>query len=101
MKDHYIPEGDFPIGLDKNVFMLGNYFFNLFLVVGSQKCALFEVGVSGVVDVIENIKKSPFSDEMLALELFEQNYKDEFTLYTEDNIKNRTSLLVKRAKEVI
>jgi 2-aminobenzoylacetyl-CoA thioesterase len=52
MKDHYIPENDFPIKLDKNVFMLGNYFFNLFLVKGTHQSALFEVGVSGIVDTV-------------------------------------------------
>ena len=51
------------------------------------------------LNTIKNINQSPFSDERLAMELFEQSYKDEFTLYTEDNIKNCTSLLVKRAKE--
>lgn len=32
--------------------MLGNYFFNLFLVTGQNKSALFETGVSGVVDSV-------------------------------------------------
>ena len=52
MKDHYIPENKFPIKIDQNVLMLGNYFFNLFLVIGKRQSALFEVGVSGVVDTV-------------------------------------------------
>ena len=52
MKDHYIPEDTFPIKIDQNVLILGNYFFNLFLVIGNRYSALFEVGVSGIVDTI-------------------------------------------------
>ena len=52
MQEHYIPEKSFPVKLDKNVFMLGNYFFNLFLIVGEKKSALFEVGISAIVDSV-------------------------------------------------
>jgi len=52
MKDHYISEKKFPIQIDKNILMLGNYFFNLFLVIGNRSSALFEVGVSGIVDTV-------------------------------------------------
>ena len=58
MKEHYIPENRFPIRLDDNIFMLGNYFFNLFLIVGDKRCALFETGISAVVDsVIDQLEK--------------------------------------------
>ncbi|MDM8537727.1 MBL fold metallo-hydrolase, partial [Desulfobacterales bacterium HSG17] len=46
------PENSFPIKLDDNIFMLGNYFFNLFLIVGNNRCALFEAGISAVVDSV-------------------------------------------------
>jgi 2-aminobenzoylacetyl-CoA thioesterase len=52
MKNHYIPEDRFPIKLNTHVLMLGNYFFNLFLIIGNQSTALFEVGVSGIVDTV-------------------------------------------------
>lgn len=52
MKNHYIPENKFPIEIDKHIFILGNYFFNLFLIVGTKQSALFEVGISGVVDTV-------------------------------------------------
>jgi len=52
MKDHYIPEHKFPIQISRNVFILGNYFFNLFLILGKPFSALFEVGVSAVVDTV-------------------------------------------------
>ncbi len=52
MEKHYIPEDRFPVQLDNNIFMLGNYFFNLFLIAGKQNNALFEVGISAVVDQV-------------------------------------------------
>ncbi len=52
MKDHHIPENKFPLKIGKNIFILGNYFFNLFLVIGSRHSALFETGISGVVDTV-------------------------------------------------
>lgn len=56
MKDHYIPQDQFPMEITPGIRMLGNYFFNLILVSGAQKSALFEVGISGVVDqVIEQL----------------------------------------------
>ena len=62
-------------------------------------------GIQESIDItlntIKNIKQSPLSDEKLAMDLFKKSYKDEFTLYTENNIKNCTSLLVKRTKEMI
>lgn len=116
MKEHYIPEDKFPIEIDKNIFILGNYFFNLFLIIGSKYSAIFEVGISGIVDTVIRqlehldinpdfiISSHPHSDHItglpgLAMNLFEQSYKDEFTLYTPENIKNCMVLLVKRAKE--
>jgi glyoxylase-like metal-dependent hydrolase (beta-lactamase superfamily II) len=52
MKNHYTPEDRFPIPLTPQIRVLGNYFFNLGLVCGTEKSALFEVGVSGVVDSV-------------------------------------------------
>ncbi|MCP4114007.1 MAG: MBL fold metallo-hydrolase [Desulfobacteraceae bacterium] len=52
MKDHYIPEDRFPIRLTPHVTLVGNYFFNLFLVTGRTKTALFETGISGCVDEV-------------------------------------------------
>lgn len=46
----------FPVEIRPNIFMLGNYFFNLFLIAGEKETVLFETGVSGIVDtVIEQI----------------------------------------------
>ncbi|WP_022667766.1 MBL fold metallo-hydrolase [Desulfospira joergensenii] len=57
MKDHLIPENEFPMVLTPGVTLLGNYFFNLFLVRGKKKSALFETGISGIVDrVIDQLE---------------------------------------------
>lgn len=50
MKENYEIKGVFPRELAPGLWVLGNYFFNLYLVRGDQASALIEVGVSGVVD---------------------------------------------------
>ena len=58
MISHYIPEDQFPMPLSPRTQMVGNYFFNLFLIQGREKSALFETGVSGVVDsVIDQLRQ--------------------------------------------
>jgi 2-aminobenzoylacetyl-CoA thioesterase len=52
MKENYEIKGVFPRQLAPGLWVLGNYFFNLYLVRGYQASALIEVGVSGVVDEI-------------------------------------------------
>ncbi len=75
----YIPEKNFPIKLDPAVILLGNYFFNLFLIIGEKYTALFEVGVSAIVDTVIHqmdtllispdyiIPSHPHSDHMTGL----------------------------------
>ena len=43
---------DYPMPLSSRVTVLGNHVINLFLVQGDRKTALFEVGISGVVDTV-------------------------------------------------
>jgi len=52
MNENYEIKGVFPRELAPRLWVLGNYFFNLYLVRGDQASALIEVGVSGVVDDI-------------------------------------------------
>lgn len=53
----------FPMPLSPRVTVLGNYYFNLFLVRGDKKTALFETGISAVVDRVirqlENLDAAP------------------------------------------
>ena len=62
-KDHRNHQSDFPMPLTSRVTVLGNYFINLFLVQGNTKTALFEAGISGVVDTVihqlEQLEASP------------------------------------------
>ena len=79
MKEHYIPQDQFPLEVTPGIRVLGNYFFNLILVSGTQKSVLFEVGISGMIDqVIEQldflgvkldyiIPSHPHSDHMTGL----------------------------------
>ncbi len=52
MEKHIIPADQFPVKIDNNIYMLGNYFFNLFLVIGKHQSAIFEVGISAVADAV-------------------------------------------------
>lgn len=66
MKDHYIPEDRFPIKIDQNVYVLGNYFFNLFLIIGNGQSALFEVGISAIADhVIKQLESLGIEPDFL------------------------------------
>jgi len=49
-----IPVGkdDYPVALTDNLWALGNYYFNLYLVQGKNTSAIIEVGTSGVVDSV-------------------------------------------------
>jgi glyoxylase-like metal-dependent hydrolase (beta-lactamase superfamily II) len=58
MQKYIIPESNFPMKIDENIFVLGNYFFNLYLVIGQKKSALFEVGVSAISDRVINQLKT-------------------------------------------
>ena len=63
---HYIPESEFPQTIAPGIHMTGNYFFNLFVIQGSEKTVLFETGVSGVVDaVIEQLQGLELSPDVL------------------------------------
>jgi len=49
-----IPVGkeDYPVALTDNLWTLGNYYFNLYLVQGKNASAIIEVGISAVVDSV-------------------------------------------------
>ncbi|MBI5570021.1 MAG: MBL fold metallo-hydrolase [Desulfomonile tiedjei] len=52
METRYDRKTPFPQRLAEGLAVLGNYYFNLYLVQGEQASALIEVGVSGVVDLV-------------------------------------------------
>lgn len=57
-----IPQ-NFPMKLEENLWVLGNYYFNLYFVKGKKSSALIEVGISAVVDTVisqlEDMNESP------------------------------------------
>ncbi|HSL60665.1 MAG TPA: MBL fold metallo-hydrolase [Desulfotignum sp.] len=66
--DPNIPPPVFPMPLSSRVTVLGNYYFNLFLVQGDRKTALFEAGISAVVDtVIHQLEQLGVSPDYLIL----------------------------------
>jgi 2-aminobenzoylacetyl-CoA thioesterase len=50
--DTKIESSCYPMPLSSRVRVLGNHYINLFLVQGDQKTALFEAGISGMVDTV-------------------------------------------------
>ncbi len=53
----------FPASLSENLWVLGNYYFNLYLVQGNNASALIEVGISAITDTVieqsESLNVSP------------------------------------------
>ncbi|MCP3951654.1 MAG: MBL fold metallo-hydrolase [Desulfobacterales bacterium] len=57
-----------PLELTANIWLVGNYYFNLYLIKGTHACALVEMGVSAVVDaVIGQIDSLGVSPDYLVL----------------------------------
>ncbi len=54
---------------------------------------------SRALDIVDKIRDTQLSDQDLIKELFDTSYKEEFSLYTRENIMNCSGLLVKRARE--
>lgn len=54
---------------------------------------------SRTVEIIKMIKGTALDDRELTRKLFTMSYKDEFCLYTQENVTNCAGLLVKRAGE--
>ena len=52
MKDISTKRFRYPHKINDNLWVLGNYYINLYLVVGKEKCALVEVGISSTVDSV-------------------------------------------------
>jgi len=57
-----------PLELTANIWLVGNYYFNLYLIKGTHACALVEMGVTAVVDaVIGQIDSLGVSPDYLVL----------------------------------
>ena len=51
--------------------------------------------------LLQRIEHWQDSPEKLAQELFRESYRDEFTLYSEQNIKSVAGLLIRRGREYL
>jgi len=77
-----------PLALTDNLWLLGNYYFNLYLVQGKNGSALIEAGISAIADrVIQQIETldisptyliitHPHADHVTGLEALRERYPD-------------------------
>ena len=66
---------------------------------GTQAAKALETAHEATVALLDRIRSDRRKDEIIAEELFEENYRDEFTLYSPENIRGCCRLLVRRARE--
>jgi 2-aminobenzoylacetyl-CoA thioesterase len=63
IKHQFTPDTTFPIQLTDRLWVVGNYYFNLYLVRGDTATALVETGLSSMVDAViaqlEGLKATP------------------------------------------
>lgn len=88
MKFNRPNEPAFPRALAEGLWVVGNYYFNLYVVAGDQATALVEVGISAVVDdVIRQLDllklrpsflvvTHPHADHLTGLEGLRERYRD-------------------------
>ena len=62
--------------------------------------ARIRAAIDAARDFIERVTRTPLTDRELEAELFNESYRDEFTLYTRENIANCNRLLIKRARQM-
>ena len=68
-------------------------------LVGQAAAEALEESLKEAVSFRNRIRNDARDTEEIACELFEKYYRDELTLYTEENIRSSVRLVVKRAKE--
>ncbi|MBM3302179.1 MAG: MBL fold metallo-hydrolase, partial [Deltaproteobacteria bacterium] len=85
----------FPIFLGKGLWVVGNYYFNLYVVQGEQASALIEVGVSAVVDQVIGQLQSlkirpsflvvthPHADHLTGLDGLKEEYSEALVVAAE------------------
>lgn len=68
-------------------------------IMTDQVSYALDTAKSRTVEIINMIQYSTLNDTALVKQLFNMSYKDEFCLYTKENVTNCAALLVKRARE--
>ncbi len=59
-----------------------------------------QAGIDTARDFIKRVTRTSLTDRELEAQLFNESYRDEFTLYTKENIANCNRLLIKRARQM-
>ena len=59
-----------------------------------------QAGIDATLDFIHRVTRTSLTDTELEAQLFKESYRDEFTLYTEENIASCNRLLIKRARQM-
>ena len=68
-------------------------------LTGSDVDKAFRLARSAAENMLSKIARDEREGDQLAEEIFMEYYKDEFALYTEDNIRSVSRLLVRRGRE--
>jgi hypothetical protein len=58
-----------------------------------------QAGIDTARRFIDRVTRTSLTDRELEAQLFHESYRDEFTLYTKENIANCNRLLIKRARQ--
>jgi glyoxylase-like metal-dependent hydrolase (beta-lactamase superfamily II) len=70
-------------------------------VAGQHAENALESAMAAAEKLLQRIEHWQDSPEKLAQELFRESYRDEFTLYSEQNIKSVAGLLIRRGREYL
>ncbi|WP_320044787.1 MBL fold metallo-hydrolase [uncultured Desulfobacter sp.] len=68
-------------------------------IMADNVSSALETAESRTLEIIQMIKTTTLDDQELVTKLFNMSYKDEFRLYTKENVTNCAGLLVKRSRE--
>jgi 2-aminobenzoylacetyl-CoA thioesterase len=60
-----------------------------------------QAAIDAAQDFIQRVTRTQLTDQELEQQLFQESYRDEFTLYTRENIANCNRLLIKRARQMV
>lgn len=93
----YVNTIDYMKTLDPNILGFGHQG----PLIGSAVKNAFKVSRQATFDMLSRVMDDGKKGDELANEIFREYYRDEFTLYSEDNIRSVGQLLVRRGRETI
>jgi hypothetical protein len=69
--------------------------------MGSAAKNAFRESRQATFDMLSRVMNEEKKGDVLADEIFKEYYRDEFTVYSEDNIRSVGQLLVRRGRETL